>query len=98
LECYSTHHFIDRSTRHADGSRTNAKLMQDVSSFQIEPVEEISGDDLGSGPESSSSPSDDEEEPVARKKAHVAVEHVSKHEYVSAKQTFKPKVLPLLVL
>jgi hypothetical protein len=62
-------------------------------------VEEISGDDLGSGPESSSSsPSDDEEEPVARKKAHVAVEHVSKDEYGSAKQTFKPKVLPLFVL
>jgi hypothetical protein len=51
------------------GSRTNAKLMQDVSSFQIEPAEEISGDDLGLGSESSSSPSDDEVEPVATKKA-----------------------------
>jgi hypothetical protein len=72
--------------------------MQDVSSFQIEPVEEISGDDLGSGSESSSSPSDDGDEPVARKKARVAVEHVSKEEYVSAQQTLKPKVLPLFVL
>ena len=71
MECYSTHHFIDRSTRNGDGSRTNAKLMQDVSSFQIEPAEEISGDDLGSGSESSSSPSDDEVEPVATKKARV---------------------------
>jgi hypothetical protein len=61
-------------------------------------VEEISGDDLGSGPESSSSPSDDEEVPVPTKKARVVVEHVSTDEYVSAQQTFKPKVLPLFVL
>ena len=97
MECYSTHHFEDRSARNADGSRTNAKLMQDVSSFQIEPVEEISGDDSGSGSEHSS-PSRDEEEEEQSPPKKARVEPPSKDEYVATQKTFAPKVLPLFVL